>query len=1065
MHTFYFGSCFLNIFITTINIFIYITVQSQSTLIFSSPGTISWTVPPCVTEITVQAWGGGGGGGAAWSKFNGTCSQPDCATAEVCCAGGGGGGGGFAQRTYTVVPGQVYTITVGAGGLGGIINTALNTNRAQAGLQGGNSIFSGPATSGIGSLTAFGGNGGGGANYVNTSFNNSMFGHNGANGTGGNGGTGAAGSIIFNGGNGSSGAHSGNNPDVSGAGGGCAGSNANGANGTSPGGGAQRIGGTGGAANGGNGANGNRITSFFGYTGQAGITGFILGGGGSGALIHNRIQQGGSSQTAHRQVEGGNGERGEVRITYIIPNAPKPVFNTIAPICSGETLNPLPITSINGISGTWQPTLNNTATTTYFFTPNANTCADTASITIIVNPTVIPTFNQILPICSGDVLNPLPSTSINGVLGTWQPPLNNTTTTSYIFTPNNNQCATIANMTIIVNPIVTPIFNEIDSICSGEILNPLPTTSNNGINGTWQPALNNLTTTNYTFTPNIGQCAISANTTIRVIPSITPFFNQIAPICSSETLSPLPTTSTNGINGTWLPTLNNTATTNYIFTPSIGQCATQTSLQVEVKPVAQYTDVVTACDSFTWINGVTYYESTNTANLILNNAAFNGCDSVIDLNLSITNSKRNFIHQQICEGSTFVFNNQNITSSGIYTANYNTVNGCDSTVTLNLIVNNIYNDTVTISRCTGQSYFAGGALQNTSGIYSDSYTSSSGCDSIIITLLSFNSFISYFDTVSICNGESYFAGGTLQQTSGNYIDTFISVGGCDSLVFTNLTVISPTVTSINAIICENQNYLFAGMQLNAAGVYSDTLQSILGCDSIVLLNLQVNSSVSTVIFDTICQGEKLIFDSIEISESGLYTLLSTSETGCDSTTLLNIFVINNELSITPQRAVVDTGATLQISVTTNAVSPTYLWVPDTYLSCNNCPNPTITPYENTNYQLTVADKYGCEATALLQIIVNKDCKKSIVYIPNAFSPNGDGNNDFFEVFATAVNFYNLKIFNRWGEKIFEASSPFEKWDGTYKGIMQLPGVYVYFLKTTTCNGEQKNYKGSVTIIK
>ena len=574
--------------------------------------------------------------------------------------------------------------------------------------------------------------------------------------------------------------------------------------------------------------------------------------------------------------------------------------------------------------------------------------------------------------------------------------------------------------------------------------------------------------TNYSFlVTNTFGCtsSASANVFINQPSNVLPIFDSILPVCSGETLSPLPTTSTNGINGTWLPALDNTSTTNYTFTPAIGQCATQTSLQVEVKPVAQYADVVTACDSFTWINGVTYYESTNTANLILNNAAFNGCDSVIILNLSIINSKNIFIQQQICEGSSFIFNNQNIISSGIYTANYNTANGCDSTVTLNLIVNNVYVDTVTISRCTGQSYFAGGALQNASGIYSDTYTSSSSCDSTVVTLLSFNSFISYFDTVSICNGESYFAGGTLQQTSGNYIDTFISVGGCDSLVFTNLTVISQAVTSLNAIICENQNYLFAGMQLNTAGVYSDTLQSNLGCDSIVLLNLQVNSGISAEIFDTICQGEKLIFGSIEISENGLYTLLSVSETGCDSTTLLNVFVINNELSITPQQAVVDTGATLQVSVATNAISPTYLWLPDTYLNCNNCPNPTITPYENTNYQLTVADKYGCEATALLQIIVNKDCKKSVVYIPNAFSPNGDGNNDFFEVYATAVNFYNLKIFNRWGEKKFESSSPLEKWDGTYKGIMQLPGVYVYYLETTTCEGKQNSYKGSVTIVK
>jgi hypothetical protein len=391
-----------------------------------------------------------------------------------------------------------------------------------------------------------------------------------------------------------------------------------------------------------------------------------------------------------------------------------PTFAVITPICSGSPIAPLPITSTNGIMGTWSPALNNLATTIYTFTPNAGQCATTATMTIVVNPVniitttatacgsytwakngvtytasgtyailvgacgsevlnltiipaVIPTFTQIAPICSGATLVALPTTSTNtiGITGTWSPALNNLATRRYTFTPNAGQCATTATMIIVVNPNVTPTFTPITPICSGAVISPLPTTSlatsaNPGITGTWSPALNNLATTTYTFTPNAGQCATTATMTISITSgsvwyadadgdtygnpavtitsctqpigyvadstdcddtracvhtAITTTFAPIAPICSGEFLAPLPTTSTNGIVGAWSPTVNNTTTTTYTFTPNSGQCATTETMTVTVNPlITNITTVVhDSClygTNYTWsVNGSTYSSS------------------------------------------------------------------------------------------------------------------------------------------------------------------------------------------------------------------------------------------------------------------------------------------------------------------------------------------------------------------------------------------------------------------------------------------------------------------------
>ena len=276
-------------------------------------------------------------------------------------------------------------------------------------------------------------------------------------------------------------------------------------------------------------------------------------------------------------------------------------FTQVAPICQGETLSALPTTSNNGVTGAWSPALNNNATTTYTFTPDSGQCSSAVTMEIVVNTNQIPTFTQVAPICPGDTLSPLPTTSNNGITGTWSPALNNAATTTYTFASDAGQCATTTTMEIAVNSSQAPVFTQVSPICQGETLSALPTTSNNGITGSWSPALNNNATTTYTFTPDAGQCSSSVTMEIVVTLSQTPTFNQVAPICQGETLSALPNTSINGITGTWSPALNNTTTTTYTFTPYTGQCSSSATMQIFVNPtqIATFTQIAPICQGET----------------------------------------------------------------------------------------------------------------------------------------------------------------------------------------------------------------------------------------------------------------------------------------------------------------------------------------------------------------------------------------------------------------------------------------------------------------------------------
>ena len=147
-----------------------------------------------------------------------------------------------------------------------------------------------------------------------------------------------------------------------------------------------------------------------------------------------------------------------------------------------------------------------------------------SSGTVTFNPIIIPTFNSISNICQNSVAPSLPTTSNNGIIGTWNPSVINSAiaaTTTYTFTPNTSisgqQCAIPTTINVTVAPILTPTFTPINNVCFGADINPLPTTSLNGVTGTWSPALNNTATTTYTFTPNLGQCAVSTTIQIQVI--------------------------------------------------------------------------------------------------------------------------------------------------------------------------------------------------------------------------------------------------------------------------------------------------------------------------------------------------------------------------------------------------------------------------------------------------------------------------------------------------------------------------------------------------------------------
>ena len=199
-------------------------------------------------------------------------------------------------------------------------------------------------------------------------------------------------------------------------------------------------------------------------------------------------------------------------------------------------------------------------------------------------------------------------------------------------------------------------------------------------------------------------------------------------------------------------------------------------------------------------------------------------------------------------------------------------------------------------------------------------------------------------------------------------------------------------------------------------------------------------------------------------------LIATNKIGCGDTA---VHVVNVAPPPTASPAVnpltIISGGSVQLNMNYTGPIVNYTWLPLQNIDCPTCPNPTVNPQFTTLYKVKVEDKYGCSNTG--EITVQVICNGQNFFIPNTFSPNGDGSNDVFYLRGTGLfRVKALRVFNRWGEVVFEkrefpVNNPSYGWDGTYKGKKGNADVYIYQLELMCNNGELIKYSGNIALIR
>ncbi|RIJ48853.1 T9SS C-terminal target domain-containing protein [Maribellus luteus] len=273
----------------------------------------------------------------------------------------------------------------------------------------------------------------------------------------------------------------------------------------------------------------------------------------------------------------------------------------------------------------------------------------------------------------------------------------------------------------------------------------------------------------------------------------------------------------------------------------------------------------------------------------------NGCDSTVVLTLNVLDTSLVSKEVTICESELpYTFGTQSLLAGGNYLEVFTRDNGCDSTVMLTLTVSDTFVVTDTLVLCENDlPYQFGTQLLLSSGNYTEVFASANGCDSTVVLSLTVNDTFDVADTVSVCeNNLPYQFGSQELSVDGIYTELFTSSAGCDSTVTLVFSVSDTFALAYSDTICENDlPYRFGGQSLTISGTYTETFPAINGCDSVVTLSLTVHPAYRATINVTVGISQlPYLFGTQQIRQPGIYTRNLQTVNGCDSVIVLNLKV-------------------------------------------------------------------------------------------------------------------------------------------------------------------------------
>lgn len=494
-----------------------------------------------------------------------------------------------------------------------------------------------------------------------------------------------------------------------------------------------------------------------------------------------------------------------------------------------------------------------------------------------------------------------------------------------------------------------------------------------------------------------------------------------------------------------------------------------------------------------------------------------GCFASDSIRVRVASLAGQNLETSFCEGDTLSLGNQTITMPGSYLDTV-TVGNCFrvDTVLARMLADTLIRDSVSI--CADDSTLIFGNFESVAGIYQQRFDRSNGCDSLVEITLTVNDAFFLAQTISICAGDSALIFGNFESVPGPYFSNLSTSSGCDSILRIDLEVNSISIEA--AVVSEacagadagavevgagsglppyailwSSGDTTARADSLAAGNYTVTVTDANGCSASesITLNERAVPSLSVSITSESCPGANdgtlTVFGELsgqtfrlgntpfgtntfyQDLSPGDYSLEVQDSLGCNQTILFTIDPATGFFLDLPEDQTIKLGDSLTLVPLTNAPNPEELvWTINGTTVCTGCPTLTVRPEDAVTVTAFLPDSSACPLEDVTNIGVLHD---DLFYIPNAFSPNDDGINDVFRVYAgpAVTDILRLAVYDRWGGEVFlqENASPTDAlagWDGTRPGgLNPTAGVYIYQVEVLLFTGEVVSIAGDVVVMR
>jgi hypothetical protein len=372
-----------------------------------------------------------------------------------------------------------------------------------------------------------------------------------------------------------------------------------------------------------------------------------------------------------------------------------------------------------------------------------------------------------------------------------------------------------------------------------------------------------------------------------------------------------------------------------------GQDCSSTSFYTVPPVFSEYFDTICEGEILYWEGFPLYYEGRFR---VLYDAQ-NGCDSILQMNLTVIPSFYDLTFDTICSGESMLWFGHLYTEEDIYYQAFTSANGCDSIYALDLTVLPISETEIERTLCEGQAFLWEGMELTEAGEYTVAYQTSEGCDSIIRLQLESAPAYSFFETYDLCESDSFDWHGQTISDEGSYFANYNTLMGCDSNYLLEVIALPEYEFYENHILCEGENLEWQGMVYEAGGTYSAIYETVFGCDSTYYLQLETAPAYHFEEELALCPDETLNWQGMEFSVPGNYEASYQSILGCDSIYYLTLSALEIDRSVTNQ------GDTLYATVQEGAH---YQWL--------RCPD--MTPISGATDPVYVAQESGSFAVQI-----------------------------------------------------------------------------------------------------